>query len=385
MKKLTAYILCLLLTLTTVSANFTDLSEDYAWAMDGITTLSEKGVLNGYPDGSFRPEAMVSRAELAKLVCTLFGNKEKISYTDVTDDAWYAPYVSNSGGYFLAEEFFRPEESATREEVAYAVFMGLTETGMVPDRSIAFSDQADISEEYLSAVLCLNRAEILNGYPDGSFRPASNVTRAETATVLSRTLQIPTITPTPSPTPEETKKPELTTPFFLVSQISTVATDETGVATKVVGFSKGEKEELLIPDTVRIQSSERVNRTHLLPHDVISVTRDAFGEIRLISIQLNTRELPEDSEEELLPEGAGSRHSLYLGTVAQIYKKAIELVEHEADSYGLCDEVYVYLRQQNGKIAVSDLSEIIDSRRETGDTILAYGYDDEISEILILR
>ncbi|MBQ7792008.1 MAG: S-layer homology domain-containing protein, partial [Clostridia bacterium] len=75
MKKISSYIVAVCLVFGMISSAFayTDVTEDYTWANEAITALSENGTINGYPDGSFLPEKSVTKAELSKMICMLFG------------------------------------------------------------------------------------------------------------------------------------------------------------------------------------------------------------------------------------------------------------------------------------------------------------------------
>ena len=70
MKKITAYILCIVLILGNMYSAFaySDITEDYSWASDAIRALTENRTISGYPDGRFLPEQNVTRAELCKMI-----------------------------------------------------------------------------------------------------------------------------------------------------------------------------------------------------------------------------------------------------------------------------------------------------------------------------
>lgn len=71
------------------------------WAEEVITKWKDKGIVNGYPDGTFKPDAPITRAELAKILSLTFGfeaTNEK-SYNDVADDSWYKDYVMACADY----------------------------------------------------------------------------------------------------------------------------------------------------------------------------------------------------------------------------------------------------------------------------------------------
>ncbi|MBQ7792505.1 MAG: S-layer homology domain-containing protein, partial [Clostridia bacterium] len=170
-----------------LAANFTDLSDSH-WAYQYVDGLVASGVINGYEDGTFRPEANVTRAELAKLVTVQFGENGEKAYSDVSATDWFYDYVTAGGNYFLSEGEFRPNTQATREEVAYAIYVA---TGSkASDNNVTFTDADDISAEYKNAIAAVFANGVITGYPDGSFLPKNNITRAETATVLSRAIAL---------------------------------------------------------------------------------------------------------------------------------------------------------------------------------------------------
>ena len=61
------FVMCISMCMTCFAASFSDLSEEH-WAYENITKLVDEGVINGYPDGTYRPESTVSRAEFLKLI-----------------------------------------------------------------------------------------------------------------------------------------------------------------------------------------------------------------------------------------------------------------------------------------------------------------------------
>lgn len=188
LKKLISCLLAtMLLCSVAFAANFTDLSDSH-WAYQYVNELVNTGVINGYEDGTFRPEANVTRAELAKLVSVQFGKSTEKAYSDVAETDWFYDYVTASGSYFLAEGEFLPNSQATREEVAYAIYVA---TGLkTSNEAITFTDASDIGAEYKNAIAAVFEKGIITGYPDGSFLPKNNITRAETATVLSRAIAL---------------------------------------------------------------------------------------------------------------------------------------------------------------------------------------------------
>ncbi len=188
MKKIVSFLLAaMLFSSISFAANFTDFGTAH-WAYPYVDELVTAGVINGYEDGTYRPEANVTRAELAKLISVQFGESTQKSYTDVTEADWYYNFVTASGDYFLAGGEFHPQNQATREEVAYAIYVAkkLKET----TKPATFTDGNQITADYQKAVAAVAESGIITGYPDGSFAPKNNITRAEVATVLCRAINL---------------------------------------------------------------------------------------------------------------------------------------------------------------------------------------------------
>jgi len=106
---------------------FSDVSSDSAYA-DDIYKLAEAGVLNGYEDGSFRPDGGVTRAEMTKMIGLVFGYTDiegAEGFPDVTSDDWFYPYVlaAQKAGFVNGFEdgTFRGGQPITREEVCVII------------------------------------------------------------------------------------------------------------------------------------------------------------------------------------------------------------------------------------------------------------------------
>lgn len=187
LKKLIAFLMATTLLFSVAAAAFSDLEAGH-WAYDYVEELVANGVINGYSDGTFRPGSNVTRAELAKMVTAQFGPSTPKTYTDVDASQWYYEFVNNSGDYFITQGEFFPTVFATREEVAYAVYKAASLSAK--GTAITFTDSAEIYADYQKAVIAASENGIINGYPDGSFGPKKNITRAEVAAIISRTLNL---------------------------------------------------------------------------------------------------------------------------------------------------------------------------------------------------
>ena len=93
-----------------------------------VNTLVQAGIIQGYPDGTFRPERAVSRAEMAKMTVLVMGGGDanadaaSLRFSDVTETAWYMPYVTTMTKKAILNGYpdgtFRPEKTITYNEAA---------------------------------------------------------------------------------------------------------------------------------------------------------------------------------------------------------------------------------------------------------------------------
>lgn len=140
----------------TVTASFSDVSSD-AWYATAVNTMASLGMMNGYPDGTFHPDAPITRAEFATVALAFAYEPGNAScpYLDVNPDAWYYTYVAQAatygwiGGY--PDGTFRPNNSITRAEVCVIVNNML---GRTPDEDYISRNKnklvnfVDLSDRY---------------------------------------------------------------------------------------------------------------------------------------------------------------------------------------------------------------------------------------------
>ena len=157
------------------------------WAESMIDTWSERGVINGYEDGTFMPDANITRAEFTKVVASAggFTTYSELSFNDVAGDEWFAQYLRGCVAAGVVSGYddgtFRPDAYITREEAVVMIDRAydIGVTGSLP-----FTDADSISDWAVSAVASCVGAGIINGYEDGSFMPAAYVTRAEVVKMI---------------------------------------------------------------------------------------------------------------------------------------------------------------------------------------------------------
>jgi len=200
MKKIFFLVLIIVMTFSMVAtANgdiaFNDVSDDY-WAADEIQYFAANNIVNGVGDGLFEPESKVTREQLCKIMVLTFNTSlddggEQI-FADVEADRWSFAYINKCKdfltGYinpFGGLPSFKPEAYATREDIAVALvrMMGISEPEVIFEY---FADEEEFSPSLRKYIWIAHQYGLINGYPDGTFRPKNGVTRAEAVVLMDR-------------------------------------------------------------------------------------------------------------------------------------------------------------------------------------------------------
>lgn len=165
-------------------AQFTDIEGH--WAEPQISEWLKKGAVAGYPDGTFAPADSITRAEFITLVNTLLGfhEKQQVTFDDISKDDWFYEEVSKAvaAGYITGYEdnTLHPRSPIKREEVAVVIFR-LLDLEIIEDSSAIsrFNDAGSVSTWAKSSVAEVVDKKLMRGYPDQTFKPLGNITRAE--------------------------------------------------------------------------------------------------------------------------------------------------------------------------------------------------------------
>ncbi|SFE74968.1 S-layer homology domain-containing protein [Paenibacillus catalpae] len=163
------------------------------WAEQQVTDWSSKGLINSYPDGSFKPDQDITRAEFTKLMNSLFGftTKGGNSFSDIAAGAWYTDQVAigKHAGFIngYPDGTFKPNAAITRQEaakIAAGLFRLPAVTGDNP--LSAFEDKAQIGAFAEVPLGQLVSGGYLKGFPNGTIQPLKSITRAEAVVLLDR-------------------------------------------------------------------------------------------------------------------------------------------------------------------------------------------------------
>ncbi len=159
------------------------------WAQVQIEKLITAGAISGYPDSTFKPDQTISRAEFAAVLVKAFKLEAKNGkiFAD-TAEHWAKDAIATAAACGIVSgydaETFAPDESITREQMAVMISKAAKLTPVESGK--IFSDQEQISEWARDAVNRASGHEIISGYPDNSFQPKANATRAQAVTVIAK-------------------------------------------------------------------------------------------------------------------------------------------------------------------------------------------------------
>lgn len=184
-----------------VAVGFDDVSEDH-WAHGAIGTAVAKGYVDGYPDGTFKPNQDVTRAEFVRMLADAM----KLPSSQ-GGSPWYQPFVAVLMEYdvLLASDFDDYKAPISRLEIMRLVARGLDRETQYEGYMDAFSglyngdlpfiDYRDMADEDLPYIALAYGSGIMNGYPDASMGLHKTATRAEAVVMIENFLHAKTANP----------------------------------------------------------------------------------------------------------------------------------------------------------------------------------------------
>ncbi|MEA5565414.1 fasciclin domain-containing protein [Anabaena sp. UHCC 0399] len=185
---------------TTTATSFGDVSADY-WASPFIQTLAQRNIIAGFPDGTFKPNQSVSRAEFATMIQRAF-NQQPVrqlgadGFTDVPANYWANAAIREAyetgfmAGY--PGDVFLPNQQIPKVQAIAALANGL---GLESSNSASnvvntyYTDASAIPDYAVNAVAAATQANMVVSYPNvAQLNPQQSLTRAEAAALLYQAL-----------------------------------------------------------------------------------------------------------------------------------------------------------------------------------------------------
>ncbi|BBD62001.1 S-layer domain-containing protein [Nostoc sp. HK-01] len=179
-----------------IQVKFSDVSTNH-WANDFIAELSALQVIQGFPDGTFRPDEQVTRAQFAAMISQAFEKvniRQAVSFRDVTTKYWAYSAIReaySTGFLGISGNKFNPTQALSRLEVLLSLARGLNYTFSGSTESIlaAYSDAATIRSDVRNAIAALTERGIVVNYPNVQTLNADKVaTRAEVVALIYKAL-----------------------------------------------------------------------------------------------------------------------------------------------------------------------------------------------------
>ena len=161
------------------------------WAESTIRDFISNGYINGYQDNTFRPNNSITRAEFIKIFNKYFGLNEKSGKTfNDTSTHWAKDEIDIAVTYGVINGYpdntFKPNEPITREQAAKIISNYKKIEDDNYDKLNKYKDATNVSTWAKNSVEGVLEQGYMNGYSDNTFRPKNNITRAEAVVTLSR-------------------------------------------------------------------------------------------------------------------------------------------------------------------------------------------------------
>lgn len=174
------------------------------WAKTEIELLTSKGVINGYPDGTFKPEGTISRAQFSKILSGLMGfESNNLSFSSIKGH-WSESYINGlvEEGIIVTDEYsngYYPNGPITRIEMAKMLGRALVKESLLWNDTLSgfeqrralklpFKDQSELSPSDKTYIALVNSSGIVGGREDGTFNAKGLATRAQATVMLNRYL-----------------------------------------------------------------------------------------------------------------------------------------------------------------------------------------------------
>ncbi|MFS0723820.1 NEAT domain-containing protein [Paenibacillus sp. 1P07SE] len=175
------------------SVEFTD--TDTHWAYPSIARATQLGIINGYTDGTFKPNATVNRAEFAAIISRAFElqlNTPSASFSDWNSvQDWAKPFIEQAVAAGIINGYedgsFRPGQQVSRTEIAVMIVRAL---GLPTDAAAAlsFRDASQIQAYAQPSIAAAAQHGLIEGLGDNTFGPQAPATRAQAVTLILRAL-----------------------------------------------------------------------------------------------------------------------------------------------------------------------------------------------------
>ena len=169
---------------------FVDVDKN-GWYLENVALLTEMAIINGYDDGSFKPNNTITKAQFIKLAVTALGYKD----IQLSGEYWAVNYINKAFSEGLIENKYSKDQNydapITRGEMA-VIIAKVVDDDPSNEEIIKYAEEIQDFEKIDGQdglyIIQTYKNKIIQGYPDGEFKPDNNATRAEASTIIVRLL-----------------------------------------------------------------------------------------------------------------------------------------------------------------------------------------------------
>ncbi|MBX2863591.1 MAG: S-layer homology domain-containing protein [Leptolyngbyaceae cyanobacterium MAG.088] len=259
---------------------FTDVSSNH-WASQFILSLAERDIIAGFPDGSFRPDEPVTRAQYAAMVRKAFSQtyiRSSTSFVDVSTNFWAVGAIDEAyrmgflSGY--PNNIFEPNQNIPRAQVLVSLANGLDYQATTIASANVYRDSGSIPSYATSSIAAATEQRLVVNYPNvESLRPNQTATRADVAAFIYQALA------------SRNQVATVQSPYIVqVSQTTTAQSSITSGTNIAVTYPDGDKIVLLpdetLPVTLQVAEAVRDSQGQLL----IPRNSEIIGELRPVTV-----------------------------------------------------------------------------------------------------
>lgn len=217
------------------------------WAEAFIAGLVARDILSGMPDGTFKPQAKMTRAQYAAAITRAFNlpsKQQSVGFVDIPPGFWGTAAIAKAVQMGFLSGFpdrtFRPNQFLTRIQAIVSLVNGLQLTRGNPNSLSIYSDRVQIPSYAVDAVATATQKRMVVNYPKvDELRPLVDITRAEVAALLYQALVV--TLQAPAMTSDFIVSPDLTVPSFIDIDGHWAADSIRGLTSQgfIAGFSDG--------------------------------------------------------------------------------------------------------------------------------------------------
>ncbi|GEM_PF-398029 len=197
-KRVISFVLAasMVLGTNTISAGAAEIKNDLSghWAKAAIQKWKDYNIINGYSDGSVRPDQPITRAELVSMLNRIMQYQKSAQnvYTDCADNAWYTESIlrATAAGVIQGDGTQANPLMETSRQQAAVILARVLELDTSISGSTSFADDSSIAGYARASIKAMQAAGLMNGNEHNNFNPEKPITRGEIAQVLSNSFDV---------------------------------------------------------------------------------------------------------------------------------------------------------------------------------------------------